>query len=101
MHVPVAFDRHDSRLQKNPNWLAHKPDHLSLACSPRRVIQVLVARATKLPLSSVTSHSTRPMVRPCLTTRPTARRRAFQIGFRKLILSSSVLNDSPSPRFAA
>src|ERR1700754_3482185 len=74
--------------------------YLPRACSSLSVRQRLVACATRLSFSSVMSHSTRPTVRPCLTTRPTARNRAFQIGLRKLILSSSVVNDSPSSRFA-
>ena len=56
-------------------------------------MDVLVARATRVPFSSVISHSTNPTVRPCLTTRPTASKRAFQIGLKKLILSSSVVKD--------
>jgi len=45
-------------------------------------MHVLDARPTRLSLSSVISHSTSPTVRPYLTTRPTARKRAFQIGFK-------------------
>src|SRR5581483_9328788 len=68
--------------------------------SPLNVMHVLVEEATKPPSSSNTSHLTKPTVRPCLTTVPTAVNFAFQMCFRKLILSSSVVNDSPSPRFA-
>src|SRR5580698_1436426 len=67
-----------------------------LACSPRSTIHVELARATNSPLEFVTSHSTIPTVRPRFTTLPTARSLSFHTGRRKLIFSSSVVNDSSS-----
>src|SRR5207302_6312915 len=64
--------------------------------SPRRVMQVLIARATSRSSASVTSHSTRPIVRPVFTVRAVATRRPLQNGRRKLILSSRVVKLSPS-----
>src|SRR5229473_6883984 len=66
------------------------------AISPRRTMQVQEERATNAPSAFVTSHSTMPTTRPRFTTFPTARSFSFQTGRRKLILSSSVVNDSPS-----
>src|SRR5437870_5863678 len=63
------------------------------ACLSRSVKHVLNARATKCFFSSVTSHSTRPTVRPFLTTRPTAFSLAFHTGFRKLIFISMVRSE--------
>ncbi len=39
--------------------------------------------ATRLPFSSSTSHSINPSVRVRFTTRPVARRRAFQSGLAR------------------
>ncbi len=61
-------------------------------------MQVLLARATKLCSSSITSHSTRPIVRPPLITLPTPRSLAFHTGFMKLIFISRVVKFSPSSR---
>src|SRR5207247_7569035 len=71
-----------------------------VAASPLSVMQVLVACATSRSFASRTSHSTRPTVRPAETTRPSARSLPVHTGFVKLILSSSVVNVSPSPRRA-
>src|SRR5438046_418051 len=46
-------------------------------------------------------HAARPLVRPFCTTLPVACSLARQTGFRKLIFSSSVVNDSPSARVLA
>src|SRR5207302_1617985 len=69
--------------------------------SPRRVMQVLIARATRRSSLSVTSHSTRPIVRPVFTVRAVATRRPLQYGRRKLIFSSRVVKLSPSSRVEA
>jgi hypothetical protein len=63
---------------------------------PVSVRQVLDARATSRPRSSVTSHSASPTVAPFVTTRPVAVSVAVQTGRRKLIFSSSVVKVSPS-----
>src|SRR2546427_687063 len=57
---------------------------------------VELARATSRRFSSTTSHSTSPIIRPPCTTRPVAVSFPVQTGLRKLILSSSVVNVSPS-----
>src|SRR3989442_6658198 len=51
-------------------------------------------RSTLFPYTTLFRSSTRPTVRPALTTRPSARSRAFQTGLRKLIFSSRVVNRS-------
>src|SRR5262249_44987534 len=71
------------------------------ACSPRRVMHVDEARATRLCSSSVMSHSRNPKVFPRLINRPTARSLAVHTGFRKLIFSSTVANVSPSANVLA
>src|SRR5437879_12128043 len=76
----------------------HHRGYRPCACLSRRVKHVLDARATKWFFSSVTSHSTRPTVRPFLTTRPTAFRLAFHPGVRKLIVISMVGTDSADYR---
>jgi len=58
-------------------------------------MQVLDDLATRLPLSSRTSQSTSPSVRPRLTTRASARKFPVQTGFRKLIFNSTVVKVSP------
>src|SRR2546429_3446592 len=60
-----------------------------------------LARPPSRCFASTMSHSTRPMVRPPFTTRPVATSVPVQTGFRKLILSSRVVNVSPSSRVEA
>src|SRR2546425_8790817 len=57
---------------------------------------VELPRATSRFLSSTTSHSTSPIVRPPCTTRPVAVSFPVQKGLRKLILSSRVVKVSPA-----
>src|SRR5436190_90029 len=82
----------DTRGSDPPVRAAQRP----VACAPRSVMTVELARATSRRFSSTTSHSTRPIVRPPCTTRPVAVSFPVQTGLRKLILSSSVVNVSPS-----
>ena len=64
-------------------------------------MHVLIARAISRPSVSVTSHSASPIVRPALTMRAVAVSLPVRNGRRKLILSSSVVKVSPSPRVEA
>src|SRR6266571_1243972 len=82
----------DTRGSDPPVRAAQRP----VACAPRSVMTVELARATSRRFSSTTSHSTSPIVRPSCTTRPVAVSFPVQTGLRKLILSSSVVNVSPS-----
>src|SRR5438445_3543562 len=82
----------DTRGSDPPVRAAQRP----VACAPRSVMTVELARATSRRFSSTTSHSTSPIVRPPCTTRPVAVSFPVQTGLRKLILSSSVVNVSPS-----
>src|SRR3990170_6117660 len=75
--------------------------HRPVAASPRRTEHVEEARATVFPSALATSHSTIPTVLPRSTTRAVAVSFPSTTGRRKLILSSSVLNDSPGPRVEA
>src|SRR3990172_3237489 len=64
-------------------------------------MHVLEARATRRSWSSVTSHSTSPMMRPPLITLATATSLPSHTGRRKLIFSSRVVKLSPSATVAA
>ena len=59
-------------------------------------MHVLYTRATRLPPSSVTSHSIKPSERVRFTTCAVARKRALQTGLRNFTARSSDVNDSPS-----
>jgi succinate-semialdehyde dehydrogenase/glutarate-semialdehyde dehydrogenase len=96
-HGPEALDYYLEPKGVVIAGLASRPAPLS----PGRIMHVLVPRATWRPWSSVTSHSVSPTLRPPWTTRPVAVNRPCQTGRRKLILSSSVANVSPSLRLAA
>src|SRR5688572_11341193 len=96
----LGGDDHDAprtpAMEPTPPATHRRETQRPVAWSPRSVRQVLLHRATSRSRSSTIEHSTSETVDPAFTTSPVAVSVAFHTGRRKLILSSSVVNDSPS-----
>ena len=82
-----------SRKASLPSRINSKEFQRPVARAPARTMHVLAAFATSLPLSSLTVHSTYPVVFPRWMTIASAVNFAVQTGRKKLILSSTVVND--------